>query len=142
MTNHTEAIARLRARSAKRILNHSDVYLLGDTFAALRLTGVGVGGNPWADLFVQDGLERAIWFAVATNVLILAGAMLGKVSPFAPIVTAGLMAFWGRSLFWTTLFLLVMVSLGGWVIHGFRTTREPRRPRTAYPVREPMQRIL
>lgn len=83
-----------------------EVATFSAIFQDLGVTNVGVGGNPWADF---ASAETAVpWmFAAATLVFFVIGAFGAKFSPVPPLVVVGLMAFWGRSSFWTTMFLVV-----------------------------------
>lgn len=83
-----------------------EVFTFSAVFQDLGVTNVGVGGNPWADFASMDSLVPWM-FAVATLVFFAIGAFGARLSPVPPLIVIGLMAFWGRSSFWTTMFLVV-----------------------------------
>lgn len=81
---------------------------LATTFADMKVTGVAVGGNPWADLFViGQEWQRVLAFAAGTTVILLIATLAAKLSPIAPLLTFGVMCFWGRSVFWGTVVIIV-----------------------------------
>ncbi|WZP17788.1 O-antigen polysaccharide polymerase Wzy [Arthrobacter citreus] len=83
-----------------------EVSTFSTVFQELGVTNVGVGGNPWADF--ASGESAVPWmFAAATLAFFALGTFGAKFSPVPPLVIIGLMAFWGRSSFWTTMFLVV-----------------------------------
>lgn len=96
------------------VLRPEIVSTLAPTFAGLEVTGVGVGGNPWADTYLPDSTLRIGLFVLLTSGFFVTGAFLARFSPLAPLVTFGLMVFWGRSTFWSVLVLIVYTTLVTW----------------------------
>lgn len=111
-------------------LRSEPITVLSNVFADLQVTGVSVGGNPWADLFLEDQTARIILFAALTTAIFLLGAALSKVSRIAPLLTFAVMMFWGRNLFWGTVVLVVWSALATAPFFIFRWSSPPRQ-RTA-----------
>jgi hypothetical protein len=92
-------------------LRSEPVSVLSNVFANLKVTGVSVGGNPWADLFVTGQLSRILLFATLTNAILLLAACLSRVSRITPLLTFAVMMFWGRNLFWGTVVIVAWSAL-------------------------------
>lgn len=110
------------------------VTVISQAFADLKVTNVSVGGSPWADTFLSDAGARILLFAVVTNAMFLLGAYLGRWNCYLPVLTFGLMCFWGRSLVWNTVFLLCwffLLTLPLVQPMG-RTRRKHPKPETSY----------
>lgn len=88
-----------------------DVHTYSEVFDALDVTGVGVGGNPWADFYLPVLFMRLIAFAVGTLSLFLLASLASRITPIIPVLTVGLMAFWGRSSYWNTAFLIIYLTI-------------------------------
>ena len=87
------------------------VNLYAEVFAEGKFTNVGVAGNPWADAYDQDGFLRTAVFVMTFVFIFLLAVVLRKVHPLLPFLAFGLMAFWGRSVFWNVAVVLVYAAL-------------------------------
>lgn len=92
-------------------LRPGSVDQYAEVFAALGVTNVGVAGNPWAEAFVASPTARLWLFAGITLLPFVTAIILSRIAPFAPLITVGVMAFWGRSSLWNTLFIVVYSSI-------------------------------
>ena len=87
-------------------LRPNEVHPFSNVFESLGVTNVGVGGNPWAD-FYFSGAWLPFVFAIATLLFFCVGILGTRLTPVAPLIVIGVMAFWGRSSFWNVMFIVV-----------------------------------
>ncbi|WP_178997468.1 hypothetical protein [Paenarthrobacter nitroguajacolicus] len=87
------------------------VTLYADEFAERKFTNVGVAGNPWSDSYDPDLFVRVAIFAVAFISVFLIAGLLRRVHIFMPFMAFGLMAFWGRSVFWNVVVILIYSAI-------------------------------
>lgn len=87
------------------------VTLYADKFAELKFTNVGVAGNPWSDSYDPDLFLRVAIFALSFSCIFLIAGLLRRIHIFIPFMAFGLMAFWGRSVFWNVLVVLIYSAL-------------------------------
>lgn len=80
---------------------------IADGFARLEVTNVPVGGSPWVEAFAEGQVTRVALFSCSVLALFALAVVATRVAPEAPLLLAGLVAFWGRSLVWNTVFTLV-----------------------------------
>lgn len=94
-----------------RQLRTETMVTLAPTFEELGVTNVGIGGNPWADLFVSGGpVSRVAVFALGTAAVFALGSVLSHLSWIAPLQTVAFMTFWGRSEFWGVIVMIVATT--------------------------------
>ncbi|MEE2528234.1 hypothetical protein V1639_04200 [Pseudarthrobacter sp. J75] len=87
------------------------VELYAEVFAQARFTNVGVAGNPWADSFDAELSSRVAVFTLTFGGVFLLAVGARKIHPLVPYLAFGLMAFWGRSVFWNTAVVIVYAAL-------------------------------
>ena len=80
---------------------------LGQTFASLHLTNVGVGAHPVAEAYINNSEFAVLLFAISTTFLLLAVRFLSKLSPAFGMLGIAYLLLWGRSDLWVTLFYLI-----------------------------------
>jgi hypothetical protein len=90
-------------------LRPTEIVTYSQLFQSLGFTNVGVGGSPWASLFADSRPQRLAYFSLGTLSVFLVSAVGSRVSPMLPALTIGLMAFWGRSSYWNTMFIIFYV---------------------------------
>ncbi|MFJ6158857.1 hypothetical protein ACIQF8_17035 [Pseudarthrobacter sp. NPDC092184] len=87
------------------------VHLYAEAFADSKFTNVGVAGNPWSDAYDPHLMSRVLVFALAFVGIFLLASILRRVHAVIPFLAFGLMAFWGRSVFWNTAVILVYAAV-------------------------------
>lgn len=97
-------------------LRFEHMSTLAPQFQSLTFTNVGVGGNPWADLFVRGAAERVILFSILTCAIFGLAVLLSRLSPLTPLIAFGAMLFWGRSVFWGMVTLVLYSGLTTWLL--------------------------
>jgi hypothetical protein len=87
------------------------VNLYAEAFADRKFTNVGVAGNPWSDAYDPNLVLRVLVFVLTFVGVFLLVIVLRKFHPIMPFMAFGLMAFWGRSVFWNIAVVLVYSTL-------------------------------
>lgn len=101
-----------------------------DVLTSLEVVNVGVGGNPWAEVFSPDLSLRSLGFVISSLALVLVAIVAAKLAPSTLFLFCGLFFFWGRSLFWPTVVMLIGVSVLVWLASSGRSEVGTRREGT------------
>lgn len=88
-----------------------EVSPYGDIFASLKFTNVGVAGNPWAEVYNDSLSIRILSFALVFSSVIALSLLIRRMQPFSCLFAIGLLAFWGRSVFWNSIFIVIYSSI-------------------------------
>ena len=87
------------------------VVNLGQQFADLKLTTVGVGGHSFAEAFLNFGDLSVFLFPLITLMLIIMIVLLSLRIPVAGIIGIVYLFLWGRSDLWVTIFYILYGSI-------------------------------